>query len=167
MRLHLPALGRRPVPPEVRDLPLPAGERRTAWALTTAGEPVVATDQALHLPGGQRLAWPDVERARWQRPRLQVREVAPVAGAGRLHVLELTGEDELAEVVHARVTASVAWSSHYRLSPGGGVRVVGRRRPGLDPLDWQLVYDEGTAVADPLVRAQAEQLLDSARRSIG
>ena len=160
-------LRRRPVPDVVRAVALEAGERRTAWALTASGEPVVATDRALHLPDGQRLAWPDVERASWRRPLLQVREVAPVTGAGRLHVLELSGEDELAEVVHARVTASVAWSSHYRLAPTGGVRVVGRRRAGRDGLDWQLVYDEGTETGDPLVRAQAEQLLDSARRSIG
>jgi hypothetical protein len=65
------------------------------------------------------------------------------------------------------VSGSVGWSSHYRLRPRGGVRVVGRRRPGQDLLDWQLVYDAGTDLDDPLVRAQADELLLSARRTVG
>ena len=65
------------------------------------------------------------------------------------------------------VTGSVGWSSHYRLRPSGGVRVVGRRRPGQDLLDWQLVYDAGTDLADPEVQAQAEELLLTARRTVG
>lgn len=160
-------LRRRPLPDAVRALALLPGERRVAWALTPAGEPVVATDLALHLPDGERVAWPDVERASWQRPALQVLEVAEVAGTGRPHLVELDGDTDLADVVRTRVTGSVAWSSHSRLSPAGGVRVVGRRRPGLEVLDWQLVYDPGTDTADPLVRAQAEQLLLGAQRSVG
>ena len=160
-------LRRRPVPPAVKALPLLPGERRVAWALTAAGEPVVATDAALVLPGDVRLEWHRVERAGWQRPRLTVLEVAGVEGAGARHELELADEGDLPEVVRTRVTASVAWSSHSRLAPRGGVRVVGRRRPGLEVLEWQLVYDPGTDLADPLVRAQAEELLEGARRSIG
>ena len=48
-----------------------------------------------------------------------------------------------------------------------GVRVVGRRRPGQDLLDWQLVYDAGTDLDDPLVRVQADELLLTARRTVG
>lgn len=163
----MPFLRRRPVPPAVKALALPPGERRVAWALTTAGEPVVATDAALVLPAGVRLEWYRVERAGWQRPRLTVLEVAGVEGAGARHELELSDEGDLPEVVRTRVTASVAWSSHSRLSPRGAVRVVGRRRPGLEVLEWQLVYDPSTDLSDPLVRAQAEELLEGARRSIG
>lgn len=150
----------------MRDVAVPAGERRLGWALTTTGDPVVATDAALLLPGG-RLEWRRIERAGWAPPVLVVDEVAEVAGAGARHELTLTDEADLPAVVRTRVTASVAWSSHSRLSPHGGVRVVGRRRPGQDGLDWQLVYDDGTDIGDPLVRAQAEQLLDAARSSVG
>ena len=160
-------LRRRPVPPAVKGLALEPGERRLAWALTPGGEPVVATDDALVLPGGARLEWHRVERATWQRPLLTVLEVQTVEGTGERHRLELTDEHDLPEVVRSRVTASVAWSSHARLSPRGGVRIVGRRRAGRETLDWQLVYDPGTDLADPLVRAQAEELLDGARRTIG
>ena len=146
---------------------LPPGERRVAWATTTSGEPVVATDRGLLLPDGAQLPWEAVERASWQRPQLTVFEVAEVAGTGPRHVLQLTDDGDLPEVVHTRVTASVAWSDHSKLVPSGGVRVVGRRQPDRDALLWQLVYDADTDLDDPLVRAQAEQRLDAARRTIG
>ena len=165
--LRMPLLRRRRVPPQVRAVPLPAGERRTAWAVTAAGEPVVATDRTLLLPGGHRLAWEQVERASWRPPHLTVLEVADVEGAGAVHDLVLEDAGDLPAVVRTRVTGSVAWSTHERLSPDGGVRVVGRRVPGEEVLRWQLVFDTGTDTGDPLVRAQAQALLEGARRSIG
>ena len=160
-------LRRRPVPPAVKAVALEPGERRVGWAVTPDGEPVVATEEVLLLPGGVRLPWHQVERASWQRPHLTVLEVQTVEGTGASHRLELADEGDLPEVVRSRVTASVAWSSHARLSPRGGVRIVGRRIPGRETFDWQLVYDPGTDLADPLVRAQAEELLEGARRTIG
>lgn len=156
----------------MRAVRVPEGDRRTAWALTQDGHPVVTTEHALLLPGREPVGWIDVERVSWQRPVLTVVELAPgpapVSGAGRTTVLRLA-EDEggLPDVVHAGVTSSVAWSTHARLEPSGGVRVVGRRRPGLDELDWQAVYDAGTDPSDPRVRAQAEALLARSRRALG
>jgi hypothetical protein len=159
---------RRRVPEPVAALSLAPRERRLAWALTAGGEPVVATDRGLHLPGQEPLRWSDVERALWQRPRLTVTRVSQVEGSGAQSVVTLSEDDgDLPAVVRTRVSASVAWSSHSRLVPAGGVRVVARRRPGVDTLDWQLVYDRDTDPADPGVRAQAEQLLEAARRTIG
>jgi hypothetical protein len=160
---------RRPVPESVKQLPLHSGERRVAWALTLDGAPVVATGAALYLPGVPRLEWEQVERVLWRKPVLTVLELAEVEASGPAHVVDLDLSDgtDLPEVVRARVSASVAWSSHLRLSPDGGVRVVGRRRPGLEVFDWQLVFDQGTDPHDPALRAQAEQHLDAARRTIG
>ena len=155
------------VPDAVRKVVLPRGERRSAWALTDAGQPVVATDAALLLPGGARLAWERVERAAWDAPLLTLVEAAEVEGTGPRHAVRLPEPRDLPEVVRTRVTATVAWSRHERLAPRGGVRLVGRRRPGSAVLDWQLVYDRDTDLADPLVRAQAEALLEAARRSVG
>ena len=98
---------------------------------------------------------------------LRVREVAEVAGSGPEHVLELADEGDLPEVVRDRVTGSVAWATTARLDPDGGVRIVGRRVPDAEVLEWQLVFDEGTDPDDPLVRAQAEHALTQARRTIG
>jgi hypothetical protein len=150
----------------------PAGDRRLGWALTSDGDPVVATATGLLLPGRDVVAWADVERVGWQRPVLTVVELVPsdprVSGQGRTTTLVL-GDDEggLPDVVHAAVTSSVAWSTHARLQPAGGVRVVGRRRPGAELLDWQAVYDAGTDVDDPQVRAQGEALVRRSARAIG
>ena len=160
-------LGRRALPEAVRAVRLAPGERRLGWATTTSGEPVVATDLGLRLPGADRLDWADVERVTWRRPVLAVVRVSPVDRAGERWELELDEEDDLADVVRTQVTASVAWSDHVRLQPSGGVRVVGRRRPGQDLLDWQLVFDAGTDPDDPVRREQAEAILLDVRRRIG
>ena len=162
----MPLFGRRR-PEVVSAVRLDPGERRTAWGLTPGGEPVVATDRGLRLPGTPRIDWHDVEKATWARPVLTVVRVAATAGSGERHTVQLEQEGNLPDAVRSAVTGSVGWSSHYRLRPRGGVRVVGRRRPGQDLLDWQLVYDPGTDQDDPLVRTQAEELLLAARRTVG
>ncbi len=158
---------RAPLPAAVRAVVLEPGERRLGWAVTTAGDAVLATSAGLRLPGRPPLAWADVERATWRRPVLVVSQVAPVDGAGQRWQLELAEEDDLPDVVRTQVSASVAWSNHVRLRPAGGVRLVGRRRPGQELLDWQLVFDAGTDPDDPQLRAQAEELVVDARRTIG
>lgn len=155
------------MPEAVKAVALEPGERREAWGLTPAGDPVVATATSLLLPGGVRLDWPDVEKATWKRPLLEVVEVAAVSGTGRRWRLELAEEGALPDTVRSAVTASVAWSTHARLRPAGGVRLVGRRRPGQELLDWQVVFDSGSDPGDPELRAQAEALLVDARRTIG
>ena len=167
-----PVLRRRPIPDVVRGVALPAGDRRLAWALTTDGLPVVATTSALLLPGSEPVAWADVERATWLRPMLTVVRLAdgpaPISGTGRETVLELSDDDgALPDVVQTGVTSSVAWTTRVRLPSGGGARVVGRRRSGREDLDWQVVYDPGTDVLDPAVRALAEAVVTRSRRSIG
>jgi hypothetical protein len=160
---------RRRAPESVKQLRLESGERRVAWALSRDGMPVVATGAGLYLPGAARLDWEQVERALWREPVLTVLELAEVEASGTAHVVELDLSDgtDMPEVVRARVSASVAWSSHVRLAPAGGVRIVGRRRPGLEVFDWQLVFDRDTDPHDPQLRAQAEQHLEAARRTIG
>ncbi|MCW2615730.1 MAG: hypothetical protein JWN08_2724 [Frankiales bacterium] len=155
------------MPEAVRSVVLDPGERRTSWALTGSGDAVVATDAGLRIPGSGLLRWPDVEKATWQRPHLDVVEVAAVSGTGRRWRLDLVDEGDLPAAVHSAVTASVAWSTHVRLEPAGGVRIVGRRRPDQELLDWQVVYDRGTDPDDPALQAQAEALVVDARRTIG
>lgn len=163
--------GRRP-PDAVRSVAVPDGDRRLGWALTTAGDPVVATVRGLILPGRALVAWADLERASWLRPLLTVVELAPgdpaVSGTGRRTVLQIAEDEaDLPDIVRTAVTSSVAWTTHVRLQPAGGARIVARRRPGQDQLDWQVVYDPGTDLADPAVRIQAEAVRDRSRRSLG
>ena len=157
------------IPDAVRAVTLPSGVRRVAWALTPDGQAVVASTRGLHLPGITALGWDEIERAQWNRPMLVVTELTERAGSGRQHevALDLEHDTDLPEAVRARVSASVAWSSHVKLQPGGGVRIVGRRRPGMEVLDWQLVFDRNTDPGDPALRAQADEHLAAARRAIG
>lgn len=163
----MPFLRRRVVPDLVRALPLEPGERRLAWGLTADGEPIVATDRALHLPGEPALVWTQIERVSWRVPVLEVLQVALVEGTGRRWTLQVADEAQLTEVVRSQVIASVGWSNHVRLRPAGGARIVGRRRPGRDDLDWQVVFDPGTDPHDPALRAQAEGAVADARRTLG
>ena len=155
------------MPEAVRAVQLVPGERRMAWGITPTGEAVVASDLALHLPRSGRIQWADIEKAIWRRPLLTVQQVAAVAGSGAREQVELVDEDRLADVVNAQVRASIGWQDHVRLAPAGGVRVVGRRRPGRELLDWQLVFDVGTDPDDPALRGQAEAVVARARRTIG
>lgn len=157
------------VPGAVKAVALGPGERRVAWATTPEGQPVVASTRALYLPDGTTLAWDEIERAHWETPSLQLIELTEQEGAGPRHevTLDLDHDTDLPEEVRTRVSASYAWSSHVKLRPAGGVRIVGRRRAGLEVLDWQLVFDRDTDPADPALRAQAEEHLAAARRTIG
>ena len=157
------------MPDAVKAVAVPAGERRVAWALTPDQQPVVATTAGLRLPDGTVLGWDGIERAVWDKPLLRLIALTEQEGSGQRYEVELDLEHDtdLPEVVRARVSASVAWSSHVKLQPAGGVRIVGRRRAGLEVLDWQLVFDRDTDPGDPVLRTQAEEHLLAARRTVG
>jgi hypothetical protein len=141
-------------------------ERRLAWAVTSAGGPLVATPTHLYVDGG-RLPWTRIERVVWKPPTLTLIEVAPVAGTGRTRSFVLETDHRLAEIVRSRVTSSVGWSDRRTLVPSGAVRLVGRRTPGVDTLEWQTVWEPGTDPSDPALRAQAEEWVAALRKTIG
>lgn len=155
---------RRPVPEAVTALR--TQERREAWGLTLDGTALVATASALHA-GGSVLPWTQVEKVSWVPPRLVLTEVSEIEGSGAVRTFELAQDAHLAEVVRARVTSSIGWSDRRALVPAGAVRLVGRRSPDRDALDWQLVFEAGTDPHDPLLRVQAEQHVEGLRRTIG
>jgi hypothetical protein len=152
------------VPAAVKDLR--TDERRLAWGITADDLPLVATPSALYL-GDEQVPWTQVERISWKPSTLTIVEVAEVEGTGRTHSFVLTEDARLAETIRARVTSSVAWSDRRGLHPSGSVRLVGRRVPGQDLLEWQQVYEPGTDPHDPFLRAQVDQMLEALRRTIG
>ncbi len=142
------------------------GERVLAHTATADGAYLVATDRALHLPGGPRLPWHRVEHARW------VETVLVVTGTdGASHRVAVREPGLLPETIKERVTASIVASRHVTLGNRGGVRLVARRAvggAGHDAgLEWNLVFDEGLDPGDPGLRALAEQALEEVRRSLG
>ena len=155
---------RTPVPEAVAALR--TDERREAWGLTPDGTPLVATASALYV-GPTVLAWTQVEKVSWAPPRLVITEASEVEGSGAVRTYELAQDAHLAEVVRARVTSSIGWSDRRALVPAGAVRLVGRRSPDRDALDWQLVFEAGTDPHDPLLRLQAERHVQGLRRTIG
>ena len=173
------ALFRRRMPAGLRP-PLDPGERVVAWATTPDERAVVATDLGLWLPGRDgRLGWHEIHKAAWSGrqltiiPSTTVRSVpdAPtgydvVADAAPVTV-PLPDPSELPHQVRARVTRSVGYSAHHRLPGGGAVRVVGRRVPGRDGVNWAVRYEDGATVDDPDTRTVSDELVTQARSSLG
>ncbi|WP_238012006.1 hypothetical protein KZZ52_52610 [Dactylosporangium sp. AC04546] len=167
-RRRLPA-GRRP--------PLAPDERVVAWAAATGDNVVVATNLGLWLPGAdERLGWHELHKATWSGRQLALvaaREV-PVEGADYVVmedlpplVLTLLDPDRVPEQVRVRVNKSIAHTSHHPLDDAAGVRVVGRRVPGIDGLLWTVRYDEGVDAASSEVARQTAELVAWARSGAG
>jgi hypothetical protein len=151
------------LPADVRKaLATEPGERVLAHAATPAGGHAVATDRALHLPDGTRLPWQRVDKALWDDEGLRV-----LAVDGNEYRVALPDPGLLPETVRERVTASIVANRHVRLGNRGGVRLVARRAPGTDTLEWEFVFDRGLDPDDPGLRALAEQALEEIRRSLG
>jgi hypothetical protein len=130
----------------------------------------VVTNLGLWLPGidgSARLGWHEIHKATWSGRALLVVPAREVATHDTYTEMEdreplsltLLEPDRVPDQVRVRVTKSVAYTSHHAL-PGGGVRVVGRRVPGVDGLRWTVRYDPGTpaapdAVAELVARGRA------------
>jgi hypothetical protein len=162
-------------PPVDATRPLDRDERVVSWATAADGGTVLATHLGLWLPDPdgrpRRIRWHLVDKAVWRDGALTV-VAADDPGDGVLvelppHSVQLAEARDLPPTVRARVERSIGYTRHHRLTPGGGVRVVGRRVAGVDGLSWQLVFDSGTDRNDPLLRAQADRLLAEARAETG
>jgi hypothetical protein len=136
--------------------PLARDERVLAWAGATGDDVVVATNLGLWLPsadGPARLMWHEIHKATWSGRALVIVAAEVVAEHDTYTVtadapargVTLLDPDRVPEQVRARVTKSVAFTTHHPLPGGGGVRVVARRVPGRDGLSWAARYDPDTA----------------------
>jgi len=165
---------RRERPPAEAVGRLDPDERVLSWATLGDGSAAVATQRGLWLPGPggvERLPWHLVDKAVWRNGTLTV-TVAVDPGNGVLQeqparAVRLATPRDLPPTVRARVQRSIGYTRHHPLRPAGGVHVVGRRVPGRDGLTWQLVFAPETDRNDPLLRAQADQLVEQARAETG
>jgi hypothetical protein len=175
-RKRLPAHARPPLVPD---------ERIVAWASivdrSSVGgdrpQVVVATTLGLWLPGrAERLSWAGIHKATWSGSRLTITPAVPVgeapayagmAGKAPAYAVMADGADIVADLeapgslpaeVRTRVTRSVALTEHLAV-PGGGVRVVARRVPGVDGVTWHVRYDPGTDADDPDVAAATAEFV--------
>lgn len=166
-RRKLPA-GRRPK--------LAADERIVAWAGATGDDVVVVTNFGLWLPEAtERLGWHEIHKATWSGRQLALvaaREVAHDDGYAVMEdlpplVVTLLDPDKVPEQVRARINRSVAYTSHYPLPDGGGVRVVARRVSGVNGLRWTVRYDQGVDHSQPGVAKATEELVAQAKSAAG
>jgi hypothetical protein len=163
---------RRPRLPADRRPPLDRDERVIAWAQVAGGDEMVTiTNRGLWLPDRpDRLGWHDINKAVWSGRELTVtpaevtreRDGYLVVADRPAESYPLSEPGDVPHQVRARVTRSVAYTSHHRI-PGGGVRVVARRVSGVDGLTWTVRYDPGTAAADEAVVEETARLVASAR----
>jgi hypothetical protein len=160
--------GRRRLPAAARRR-LAKQERVIAWASTTEDTEaaVVVTPLGVWLPGrDERIGWHQVHKATWSGSRLTVVPSTPVAdGDGYAVMVDdtpivvgLADPDDVPHEIRKRVTKSVAVTEHHPV-PAGGVRIVGRRVPGVNGLTWHVRYDDGTDASDPDVVATTAALV--------
>ena len=166
--------GRRERPPAEAVARLERDERVVSFADSPAGT-VLATPLGLWLPGyDQRLPWHLVDKATWKDGVLTV-VPAVDTGDGVLdeqppRALRITVPRDLPQTVRVRVQKAISFTRHHPRPDDParrGVRVVGRRVPGVDGVTWQLVFDRGVDRSDPAVRAAAAAYVDQARAELG
>jgi hypothetical protein len=138
-------LRRREQPPAVPGLE--ADERIVAWADTADGDVVAVTQLGLWWPGGRRIGWQFVDKAVWRDGVLTVIEADVVDDlllVDRDPVsVALSKPRDLPPMVRKRVEANIV-KSELLAVPGGAVRFVARRQPGLDGVSWWAHLEEGT-----------------------
>jgi hypothetical protein len=157
------------LPDDAREaLPLHPRERLLAVAMLADGSWVAATPRALVLPG-RRVDWSTVAHAEWsdERSQLQVDQLGAEGTEPETHQLVLDEPGRLPEVVRDRVTSSIVASRRTPVDGKAGVRVVARRVPGEDELQWQVVVDSGLDPADPRVQVASDAAVSDLRRELG
>ena len=170
-------LHRREKPPAEAVARLDQDERVVSWAPASGGA-VVATPLGLWLPGvPDRQPWHLIDKATWRDNVLTVISAVD-PGDGVLveqppRSVRLEQPRDIPQTVRVRVERAIAFTRHHPL-PGTeatgvrrGVRVVGRRVPGVDGISWQVVFDAGVDADDPAVRAAASAYVDQARAELG
>jgi hypothetical protein len=152
---------------------LEPGERILAWADVPDDQVMVVTNLGLWLPGRDRLGWHRINKAAWSGRELRITAAAPAEERDGYTVVVdepvqtylLLEPGDVPEQVRARVTKSVAYTSHHVLPGGGGVRIVARRISGVDGLTWTARYDSNSAVDETAAVLATAELIGQARES--
>jgi hypothetical protein len=157
-------LFRRP-PAEVRALTEP-GERALAWAVTSEGGWLVATDDRLRCSAPLfDHRWVEILGASWKEPQLQIK--VRQAGEQEDQGVRIEDADVLPQVIRERIMQSLLVQQHVALAGTKGVRFLARRDPKTDAVTWQTVVDAGIDPSDPRMRERIDESLVVLRDAYG
>lgn len=160
--------GRPKVPPPLRSQF--DREERLLGLADDGAAAVAATNLGLWLPlpdegGWRRVGWQDVVKATWTEAGLEVIEgVADTDGVVSDQPpvrYRLQEPRNLPVVVRKRVELSIGRWEQVRV-PGGTGRIVGRREPGVNGVQWTARLDSGTPDS-PEARAVLVDYLERVR----
>jgi hypothetical protein len=166
-------LRRRKLPADRRPA-LEPDERVVAWAGLSGDDVLVVTTRGVWPPGGAgRIGWHEIHKVTWSGRQLAVvasREAGTGDGYAVVEdlpatVYTLLDPDNVPAQVRTRVTRSIGYTRHHPV-PGGGVRVVARRVPGVDGLRWTVRYDDGTDGSEAEIVALTGELVAYGRADI-
>ena len=151
-----------------------AGERvlAAAWAGgrdPAEAEAVAGTARALYLPDDVVLDWNQIDQASWNVDESTLDLVTlPIDGPARAYQVRLADPGRLPELVRERVTSSIVVNQKVSLEGHrGGAKIIARRLPGVDDLDWIVLYDRGIDGDDPDVTEQIRHAVAVLRRDLG
>ncbi|MBR8744987.1 hypothetical protein [Nocardiopsis sp. MG754419] len=139
------------------------------------GRPPVlaATTRALYLPDGHPVPWQDIDQAKWSADELRFVEEGHGERAVRLRT-ELTGGAvdyrRMAETVAERVTSTILVNRFVPFpTPDSteGFRLVARRPPLGNEIDWRVHLGEGLDPEDPRLSDAVSRALALVREQMG
>jgi hypothetical protein len=126
------------------------------------------TARALYLPDGTVLGWNEVDEAVWNVDESTLDLVTlPIDGPARSYRVHLPDPGRLPELVRERVTSSIVVNQHVPLAGRAGAKIIARRVPGRDQLDWIVLYDAGIDGADPVIMERVQDAVAVLRRDLG
>lgn len=158
-------------------------ERVLAFATTTHGDPLLATQRGIWMPDpavasaevgsdgppGVLLGWERIVEATWREDLLTLTPAEEVEDGiwRRLRALAfpLAEAGDLPRTVRVRMDRTVAESTRRSLGTGGSALVVARRVAGQDGLLRYIVFDREADLGDPAATAAAHRLLAAVRGS--
>jgi hypothetical protein len=150
------------------------GERVLAAARTVSGTTMLpaavvgGTERALYLPDGVVLGWDEIERAVWHGDESMLEVVTlSIDGPARFFKIRLDDPGRLPELVRERVTASIVVDQHVALVGRAGAKIIARRVPGRDDLEWIAIYDRGVDRDEAGVKERVSDAVALLRRDLG
>lgn len=135
---------------------------------------VVATHAALHRLGApdgsgdwSRWGWEKIARIAWDDVTSTLHLVGQAPHLPQPVTLALPDPGPLVAVARERVTWTTPWATRVALRSSGTMRLVVRRHPITDRMDWFLYPDATIDKADAGVQQELEEVLARCRAETG